>query len=77
MADMGLSHTEVAASPPPPAQECGTGTEFGAVCFYGRGRCAYDAVRGWFCRCGVPRQIGRGMERAAESFASAPHCIDE
>ena len=69
--------TSAPRSPPPPAQECGIGSaSMGAVCFYGRGRCAYDAVKGWFCRCGVPRQVARGVHRT-ESFALAPSCIDE
>ena len=49
-------HGSIPSSPPPPMQECG-GTAPDAVCFYGRGRCAYDATRGWFCRCGVPKQV--------------------
>ena len=71
-------HTEEhVASPPPPAQECGVGSVPNDVCFYGRGRCQYDATRGWYCQCGVPRQVARGVHRAAESFAMVPHCIDD
>ena len=69
--------TEVASSPPPPTPECGTGTAHGTVCFYGRGRCQYSATRGWYCRCGVPRQVARGVDRPAESFGDAAHCIDD
>ena len=71
------NQTESVSSPPPPAPECGDGTPSGAICFYGRGRCQYDALRGWYCRCGVPRRVARGVDRAAESFALAPHCIDD
>ena len=72
-----LTATVEAASPPPPAQECGVGTLPNAVCFYGRGRCQYDATRGWYCRCGAAKTVARGVGRAAESFALAPHCIDD
>lgn len=77
-----LNQTEYIADaprspPPPPASECGPGTEANSVCYYGRGHCQYDALRGWYCRCGVPRAVARGVRRATYAVALAPHCIEE
>lgn len=76
------NHTEFFAaaprSPPPPAQECGIGTESNAVCFFGRGRCQYDVMRGWYCRCGgASPPVARGVHRTVESQTLSPHCIED
>ena len=75
------NHTEFAAaaprSPPPPAAECGAGSEASSPCFYGRGRCTYDAVRGWYCACAGGHPVARGVHRDKPDLALAPHCIPE
>ena len=46
-----LAPMNISMPPPsPPAQQCGDST-FDAICAAGRGRCAYDSVRGWHCAC--------------------------
>ena len=69
----------VVASPPPPKPECSGGAvDSGSICFDGRGICKYDPMRGFYCRCSVPRLLARGSERAAlPTSATVPHCIDD
>ena len=39
-----------ATVPADPTPFCGS-SSYRAVCHFGRGRCMYSAVRGWFCAC--------------------------
>ena len=64
----------IVASPPPPVSRC---MEHGRVCHYGRGRCAYDTRRGWFCKCVDAREAARGHSHRMieETGALMPDCI--
>jgi hypothetical protein len=54
-------------APPPENENCdGTGC-IGRTCHYGRGRCAYDQVRGFFCACATGA--------TPLELASAPDCL--
>lgn len=67
------------ASPPPPdirRAECHAAGGIDAVCHYGRGRCAYDDKRGWFCACASRSARDRRLRASAAAFALAPDCIE-
>ena len=59
-------------SPPPPQAGCMAG---GTVCHYGRGRCAYNTARGWFCKCTDTPEIARGHSRYLIEATLQPDCI--
>ena len=62
-------------TPPPPPPQCSSG-DYGSVCHYGQGRCAYDAVRGYYCLCEREGRL-RGLSRpSASGSGMAPDCID-
>lgn len=72
--------TAAATAMPEPLADCGAHNFSWLVrCAGGRGHCAYDALRGWHCRCNAATpELARGLRREApKSERVAPDCIQE
>ena len=72
--------TAAARRAPEPLADCGSHNfSWLAQCAGGRGHCAYDALRGWHCRCNAAMpELARGLHREApKAERVAPDCIEE